>query len=219
MAHPVLRVPFRAQHVDEVTDLVADDGADGAVVRGVRRGRVELGRLQQRGGKVVRVLLEHEDGADRLRRDPPFGHVHGPAQPSQGTTVVAVRDAPQVAHGVRAVHGQVGIVLPRFRIADAEIQRLQLGQRLRPGAGRHPGRRLDPSAERRDDVAHDGFHPGLLLGREIAFGVHPPQGVAHGRLGRFERALGARGSAAGWSVTASRIASACSAKARGSTSA
>ena len=40
------------------------------------------------------------------------------------------------------------------------------------------------------------FHPRLLLGREIALGVHPPQRVAHGRLRRRERALGARGSAA-----------------------
>ena len=41
-------------------------------------------------------------------------------------------------------------------------------------------------------LSDDCFHAGLLLGREIAFGVHPPQGVAHGRLGRLERALGAR---------------------------
>ena len=82
---------------------------------------------------------------------------------------------------------------------------------------RHPGRRLDPLDERRGDFVDDRLHPRLLLGREIPLGVHPSDGVAHRRLRRLERALGRELAADRYRGACS--ASACSAKARGSTSA
>ena len=47
-------------------------------------------------------------------------------------------------------------------------------------------------ASKRDYYEVLGFQTGLLLGREIALSIHLPQGVAHGCLGRIERALSAR---------------------------
>ena len=209
---------YSAQHVDEVTDVVADDGADGAVVRGVRCRRIELGRLQQRGREVVRVLLEHEDGADRLRRDPPLAHVHRLAEPGHGVAVVAVRDAPEIAHGVARIHDQ-------SRNSPATAR----GSRCRRTASSAwpaplPSWRATSTSPPRPacgtprDIGDDALHPGLLLGREIALGVHPPEGVAHGRLRGVERALGARPVLR---LTGRRAMQrrACSATTRGSTSA
>ena len=79
-----------------------------------------------------------------------------------------------------------------IRIADAEVHASQLGQRRRPGGGRHPCRRLDPLAEGRDDVGDDGLQPGLVLGREVALDVHLSDGVVHGRSSRLESTLRAR---------------------------
>ena len=85
-----------AQQIDEVAELVSDDRADGAVVRGVGRRRVELRRLQQGGGEVVGVLLKDQDRRrPGGRRDPPFGPLHRPADARDGPAVVPARDPPQ----------------------------------------------------------------------------------------------------------------------------
>ena len=67
----------------------------------------------------------------------------GVAEQCQRVAIVPVRDAPKVADGVRWVHGEIGIVRPVLRIADADVQRLQLSNDLRFGGRRHPRRGLD----------------------------------------------------------------------------
>ena len=60
-----------------MADLVADDGAHGAVVvRGVRI-HVEERGLDDSRGKVQRVLEREIDGIDGLRGHPPFTAVDG----------------------------------------------------------------------------------------------------------------------------------------------
>ena len=68
------------------------DGAKRAVVGGIRCRRIELGRLHQRGGKIIGVLLKIEHGGDRVGRDPPFGHIRWLAQPRKHLAIVPFRN-------------------------------------------------------------------------------------------------------------------------------
>jgi hypothetical protein len=104
-----------------VSDIVADDRADGAVVRRVGGRRVELGRLQQRGGEVVCALLKNEHGPGPLRRNAPLGGVDGLPEPGDGLAVVALGDTPKIAQGIGGIDREIRIVLPSFRVADADV--------------------------------------------------------------------------------------------------
>src|SRR5580700_2930127 len=83
---PVADAAFRVEgasfRVESVADLVADDGADGSVVRGCRRFGVEEGRLQNGGREVQRIVQRHVDGVDGLRFHAPLVAIDGLAHAS-----------------------------------------------------------------------------------------------------------------------------------------
>ena len=68
--------------------------------------------------------MKKQNCARPLRRDEPIGVINTLAEPSQGLTVISFGDALKIAQSISRVYLQIGVVLPFFRIASTEIQRL-----------------------------------------------------------------------------------------------
>src|SRR3989440_2129401 len=79
---PVLQPPAGVEQrtliVETVADLVADDGAGGAVIHDGLPLRVEVRRLQHRGRKVERIHRRKIHGVHRLRRHAPLRAIDRP---------------------------------------------------------------------------------------------------------------------------------------------
>ena len=88
VADAALGVECGALGVEGVADLVADDGADGAVVVGGGGLGIEEGRLQDGGGEVEAVVQREVDGVDGLRGHAPLVAVDGLADAVEGVVVV-----------------------------------------------------------------------------------------------------------------------------------
>jgi len=120
----------------------------------------------------------------------------GSREASEGEAAGSLVDPLRVSERVAGVDAQVAPVLPRLRISDPDVERVELGERDPPARRREPrgaGRML---AERGRDVRDDAEDPLLLRGREVTLGVEPPDGAAQRGLRGGQRALVARASIA-----------------------
>ena len=163
VAHAALGVEHAAFGVEGVADLVSDDGPDGAVVGRRRSLRVEERWLENRGREVERVLQRQIHRVDRLRGHRPFLAVNRPAQSRDITVILEKVAAPDVAEDVIRLHFVSRVIAPCLRVADPDIQRVELGLGFRFGGRVHPGERFNPLPERGDDVGNHRLHLGLGL--------------------------------------------------------
>ncbi len=89
-----------ALRVKGVADLVADDGADGAVVvRGGSLG-IEEGGLKNSGGEVETVVEREVDGVDGLGRHAPLFAVDGGADAVQRVVIIKETDFPEIGEEI-----------------------------------------------------------------------------------------------------------------------
>ena len=125
--------------VEGVGDLVADDGADGAVVGGVGRGGVEEGWLENGGGEVEAVVERKIDGVDGLRLHAPLMAVNGLVDARESVLVVEEVGALEVAEkkiGWR--DDERAVAAPVIRVAHANVEGFELSDGFGFGVGVHP---------------------------------------------------------------------------------
>jgi hypothetical protein len=192
VARGALHVVARAQRIDKVGQLVREDGPDGAVVGGVGRGGVELRRLQERGGEVVRVELEVQHGDGPVGRDRPLAAIHVASELRQRLLVSPALDAAHVAERVLGIDDEPRRVRPLVRIADAEVERVQLRQGHAAGLRRHPCGGGDASPGCGHDLVEDRPDTRLSLRREVARHIEPPHFVGQHAARRLDGTLAAR---------------------------
>ena len=163
-----------------MADLVADDGADGAVV--VRGGGfgIEEGWLQDGGGEVEAVVERKVDGVDGLRTHAPLFAVGGLADAAEGVVVVEEAGVPEIGEEIVGCDFVGGVAAPMVGIADADLEGAEFRDGFLLGGGGHPGDVFEAGAEGGDEVGDDGFGLGLGFGREEALGVDLADGVAEG---------------------------------------
>ena len=185
-------VVLRALVVEAVADLVADDGADRAVVDRVVGVGMEERRLEDGGrehdlvhrGVVVRV--------DRLRGHVPLVAVDGGADLGQLAVHGDGERAAGVAEQVGGVGLQRGVVLELLGVADLRGERGELLQRPLLGGVAHPRQRADALAVGRDEVVDELAHALLGGGRELGADVDLADRLAHRALDEPDAALPAR---------------------------
>ena len=104
--------------VEAVADLVADHRADGAVVHGIVRVRIEERRLQDRRREHDLVVLRVVVGVHVLRIHLPLVAIHGAVEARELAMPFPQRRAAHVAEQIVAPHFERGVVLPLVRVAD-----------------------------------------------------------------------------------------------------
>lgn len=169
--------------VEAVDDLVADDGADHAVVDGVVGVEVEEGWLEDAGGENDLVGGGLEVGVDGGRGHGPLGFIHFLAEAVEAAAGFVVIGGAAVAKVVGAGDGDGGDIAPRIRMADTGDEAVELGEGLGAGGGRHPGEVGEAVAHDGFDVVDHGGHAGGGLGRVVARDVELAEGLAEGVVG------------------------------------
>ena len=188
-----LVVEGRTLVVERMADLMADHRADGAVIVGVIGPGVIEGPLQDRRRKIKRILQRQIHRIHGLRRHRPLRPVHRLADAVKIEMIGEGFAAPLVAKGVALHHREAGIIMPVFRIADADIKAVQFLAGLCAGGGRHPGDRVQPLAPGRHDVLHHGLQFRLGGGRKIFRGIELAHRIAQRVVGRGDTTLPALG--------------------------
>jgi hypothetical protein len=122
VADAAFGVECRSLGVEGVTDLVADDGADGAVVGGGGSFGIEERRLQDGGGEVEAVVEREVDGVDGLGRHAPLLAVDGLADAAEGVVIFKEVGAPDVGEEVVGGDFVGGVAAPLVWVAYADLQ-------------------------------------------------------------------------------------------------
>ena len=176
-----VRVELRALVVEAVAYLVADDGADRAVVERVVAIGVEEGELQDGSGEDDLVPQGVVVGVDRLRRHEPFAAVHVLAEFGEVPGYLEARARTCVVEEVVA-DPEGGVISPLVRIADLGDEGVALLQgppfRLVP----HPVERADRLAVGLQEVVDEAQHPLLVGRREVPGDVLFADSLAEGPL-------------------------------------
>ena len=172
VAHPAVGLVVGAQHVHEVADVVADDRADGAIGRGVRRRRSRTSAA----GEARPRTRRRSAGRSRIAPTVCGGNTHscgsnGAGESRQGVAVVAVGDTLRIAEGVVGVDAKVAPVLPRPGSRCRRTSRRASPARSSgsPATATSRARRARRNAAA--TFATMPLHPRLLRGREVALGV------------------------------------------------
>ena len=178
VANGALGVEVRAFAVEGVGDLVADDGADGAVVGGVGRRGIEERRLQDGGGEVEAVVERKVDGVDGLRIHAPLLAIDGLADAAELVVILEELGAPDVAEEIVGTNLEAGVGAEGVGIADADLQRAEFGECFGLGGGRHPCDRFEALVIDGEKVGDEALGLRAGLGREEARGVELADGLA-----------------------------------------
>ena len=186
---PPVAVVLAALVVEAVPDLVADDGADPAVVPGVVGVGVEEGRLEDGGreddlvqaGVVVRV--------HGLRRHEPLLAVHRAAEFRQFVVEFERRGGPDVAEEVVRGERQAGVVAPLRGVPDLRREGRQLREGPLARGLTHPVERRDGLAIGLHQVGHQALHRRLVLRWEVPRDVDLADRLAQHALHERDAAL------------------------------
>ena len=175
--------------VEAVGHLVADDGADAAVVHRVVGVGVEERRLQDPGREddlvAERVVVGvHDVGGHR-----PLGPVHRRAELSELAAHLEGGGLQTVPDEARAVELEARVVAPFVRIADLVAEARELGECLLPGGVRHPVVAADRPLHRVEQVLHELLAAGLRRRRERLRDEQLGDRLADARVGRGHHAL------------------------------
>src|SRR5437667_3083324 len=82
--------------------------------------------------------------------------------------------------------------MPGFRISNANIKRVELGLSFSFGRRIHPGKRINPLAKCRRDIADHGLRPGLGFRREILLRIKLTDFISQHTIDHVDTALPAR---------------------------
>ncbi len=164
--------------VEGVGDLVADDGADSAVVRGGRRPGVEEGRLEDGGGEVEPVVERQVDGIDGLGRHTPLLAIDELADATDVVLTVEEAGAEEVAEEVVGFDFKGGIGAPVSGVADRDLEGAEFRESFFFGGRSHPGDGLEALAEGDEEVGDEGFGLSFGFRGEVAPGVDLADGIA-----------------------------------------
>ena len=193
VVHIAVLVEQAALVVKAVGHLVTDHHADGAVVHGVVRIRVEERRLEDTGREADLVGRRVIVGVDRLRGHAPLGRVRRLAELGQVVRHVPGAGGAQVLVVAQGrIDGEGAVVLPLVRVADLHGEGGELLAGLGLGGVGHPVQGVDVLAEGDLQILHQVEH--LLLGalREELGNVHLADGLAEDAVGHAHGALPAR---------------------------
>ena len=179
-----------------MADLVADDGADGAVVVGGGGLGIEEGRLQDGGREVEAVVEWKVDGVDGLRGHAPLFAVDRFSDAVEGVVIVEEAGVPEIGEEIVWFYFVAGVAAPVVGIADADLEGAEFGDGFFLRGGCHPGDVFESDAECGDEIGDDGFGLGLGFGGEEALDVDLADGVAQGGGDEDDR-HGSRAGAAG----------------------
>ena len=175
-------IELTALVVEAMAHLVADHGADAAIVDGRVRARIEEGRLQDAGGQHERVAERIVEGVHDVRVRRPARAVHRLAEISLlliPLELVGGVDALDQLAGFNRILAEVA---PSIRIADHALQGEKLFQRRATCLVVHPFQRPHPCFERRADIADDGFHLSLVGFGEVTLHVELGHCIAKVRV-------------------------------------
>ena len=101
----------------------------------------------------------------------PFGAIDGLAELGQAARQLEALGAIRVAVGVAAHDAQRRVIDPAVRIADADLERGELGVRLGAGFRRHPRQAVDPLRE--------GLEQGVHERRDLRLGLAAESSARH----------------------------------------
>src|SRR5579863_1508030 len=139
IAQITVGVELSALIVKTVSHLMADSGADAAVIESIIRLGVKEGVLKNAGGKNDFVKLGIVIGVHSGGSHAPFAVVHGRADLGK-IAVEFKRIAPKEVQHVRAaVNGERGVITPLIGVSDLEGDRVELNDGLLACGGAHPG--------------------------------------------------------------------------------
>ena len=153
--------------VKTVTNLVANNHADIAVVRRVVSIRVEVRGLQNSRREHNLVCRGHVVRVHGLRSHQPLRLIHRLAVTGNQPVGIKRTGAAQVLKQVTGHQLQCGEVTPLIGVTNLGDELRQLLQRLLAGCLSHPVQRLDGLAVGLQEVADQNQHLLLVCGREV----------------------------------------------------
>ena len=183
VAEVALAVELAALVVEAVGELVADDGADVAVVDGVILFGVVEGGLEDASGEVDVVHAGVVVGVDGGRGHAPLAAVDGLADFGKLAVVFKGVGPLEIAGGVVWLDGEGGVVAPLVGVADliGDGGEFFLGADL--GGGAHPGNGVDVGVHGVLDVVDHFEHFGLAVAGEVLGDVDLAEGLAECAVG------------------------------------
>ena len=150
---------------------------------------VEVGRLDDRGGKIQSVLKRKIDGVHGLRSHPPFAAVDRLVELAKLVTIFEQFGALRVAERVALDDFETRVIAPPVGIAHADLQRVELLLRFDFGFRRHPGQGVDPLGERLDQIGDHGLRLRLGFRGEVALHIQLADRVSQRVIGEIDTAL------------------------------
>ena len=153
--------------VKTVTNLVANNHADIAVVRRIVSVRVEVRRLQNRCREHDLIRRRHVVRVHGLRSHQPLRLIHRLTLAGNHPVSVKRTGTAQVLKQVTGHQFQGGEVTPLIGVTDLGDEFRQLLQRLLTGCLSHPVQRLNRLAVRLKEVADQNQHLLLVRRREV----------------------------------------------------
>src|SRR5436305_8584216 len=130
-----------------MANFVPDDCADRSIIYGIRRIFIEERRLQYRCWKVERVLQWQIHRVHRLRSHGPLVSVNVLTYPRDLLAIMKCFLAPQVSKNIIGFDFQTGIIVPGFRVANPDIEAVELRLSLGLSGRSHPGERVNALVE------------------------------------------------------------------------
>ena len=127
-----------------MTHLVADDGADGAIVHGVVGIRIKKGRLQDARGKLNLVQGRAVRRVHRRRHHAPLRAVDGLAEPSPPALPAPIAGTGDVFEIGSRPNEEGRIIAPRVGVGDLPKKRVEFDGRLLFRGSTHPIELADP---------------------------------------------------------------------------
>ena len=186
---PALGVKLAALIVKTVADLMTYDRSNRTVVvRGIGI-RIEKRRLKNRSRKIQCILHGEIYGVHRLRSHPPLSAIDRLVELAKLAAIFKRLGTLSVPKSIAFDNFQLRVILPTIGIAHSDLQRAQLLFRFHFRFRGHPGERVDPLAERLDQIVHHRFHFGFGLGRKVALHVQLSDGVSERRIRKVHSAL------------------------------
>jgi hypothetical protein len=144
---------------------------------------VEVGWLEDTGGKEFRVGAEHDHGAGLLRIDRPIDRIHRLLQAGQVSRAIELFGAAHISECIAAYNFERRIIDPFIGIADDDLQRGQFRRGFQFRIGRHPSELRNSFAVSGEQIANHGLRFCFSLRWEILSRVQLADG-------QTERAVG-----------------------------
>ena len=189
VGHASFGIEIGAEVVEAVADLVANHRADRTVIGGGIGLGIEERCFENCRREVQRVLQRQVHRVHGLRRHPPLAAIGRLAEFGGLVLVFGESGAFGIAQWIVGLDLQLRIIAPAVGIADADLDRRDLGFRLGLGVGAHPVELVNAFREHRQQVVDELGDLFLRGRREIFLRVALADGVAEHAIGHRDAAL------------------------------